>query len=109
MIKFLLSAILSLSFISLSAIDKHQAFIHFPTDGHQLSKEAKAELQKLLQKLPSDFEYAISISGHTDNMGTAGYNEGLAKRRALEVKRFLLSAGMQEEQIEVEKQTSCGK
>lgn len=102
MIKFLLSSVLALSFFSIQAIDKHQIFIHFPTDGFALSADAKDELRALLQKLPTDFEYELSIAGHTDDVGAAGYNQKLAQRRARAVKQFLLSAGMPQEFIAVE-------
>ena len=99
MLKFFLSSLLALSFISVQAIDQHQVLVQFPTDAYQLSAEAKAQLNKLLEKLPRDFEYEISISGHTDNIGAASYNDVLAERRAKAVKQYLLSAGMQAELI----------
>lgn len=101
MLKFFLSSVLALSFLSVQAIDQHQVFVQFPTDEYQLSAEAKAQLNKLLEKLPRDFEYEISISGHTDNIGAASYNDVLAERRAKAVKQYLLSAGMQAELIKL--------
>lgn len=101
MLKFFLSSFLALSFISVQAIDQHQVFVQFPTDAFRLSAEAKAQLNQLLQKLPHDFEYEISISGHTDNIGTAGYNDLLGERRAQAVKQYLLSAGMRAELIKL--------
>ena len=44
-----------------------------------------------LQKYPAS---TIQVVGHTDNTGTAGYNQDLSQRRAGSVAGVLISAGV---------------
>lgn len=41
----------------------------------------------------------LNISGHTDDVGTAEYNQQLSERRALAVKEALIAYGVREDQI----------
>lgn len=54
----------------------------------------------LLKKSPLDTA-AILISGHTDNVGSDGYNQALSERRARSVRTFLLQQGINASRISV--------
>ncbi len=78
--------------------------IRFQENSVALADEASrlqmAELAKSL--LTKDLEAAtVTLEGHTCNKGTAGYNEDLSLRRAREVKRLLVAAGVAESRLAV--------
>jgi len=66
--------------------------INFDFDSAQLSPESLSNLQSLGRALqsPQLAPYRIQIEGHTDNVGTQGYNESLSQRRAKVVKAYLV-------------------
>ncbi len=41
----------------------------------------------------------VLISGHTDRIGSAGYNQSLSERRANNVKQYLISQGIEESRL----------
>ena len=65
--------------------------INFAFDSAEILPEAKANLESLGQALQSErlAPYRIRIEGHTDSIGSAGYNRGLSRRRAQSVKQYL--------------------
>ncbi len=64
--------------------------IFFEFDKSALLPESKAELEKLVHIL-NDYPYLhIEISGHTDNVGSAEYNQKLSEARAKSVVDYLL-------------------
>jgi outer membrane protein OmpA-like peptidoglycan-associated protein len=68
--------------------------ILFGFDRSDLTNSATKNLDKLstiLQKYP---DTDIEIQGHTDNVGTENYNEGLAERRANAVTGYLRAKGI---------------
>ena len=68
--------------------------ILFGFDRSDLNSSATNNLDKLstiLQKYP---DTDIEIQGHTDNVGTENYNEGLSERRASAVSSYLRSKGI---------------
>lgn len=63
--------------------------IFFEFDKATILPESKPELKKLMDIL-SDYPYlTIQISGHTDNVGSDGYNEKLSEARAKSVVDYL--------------------
>ncbi len=41
----------------------------------------------------------MEVSGHTDNVGSASFNKRLSKQRALAVKNYLVSKGVEQDRI----------
>ncbi len=68
--------------------------IFFETDSFNLLPASTAELDHLLHMLKSNPGMAIQISGHTDNVGTAEYNQLLSEKRARSVYDYLVYSGI---------------
>lgn len=74
--------------------------IFFDFDKATLRPESTSELERL-QKLLTDVPtLKIEISGHTDNKGSAMYNQTLSENRAKAVVEFLISKGIAKERLE---------
>jgi outer membrane protein OmpA-like peptidoglycan-associated protein len=52
--------------------------------------------------MKSNSTWKLTLSGHTDNMGSAAFNLDLSKRRAESVKAFLIENGVPASRIFVE-------
>ncbi len=68
--------------------------VNFDFDKSTLRPDAVAILSEavsILQKYP---ELRVEVAGHTDSVGTDGYNQGLSERRAAAVYEYLTSNGI---------------
>ncbi|HXG17818.1 MAG TPA: OmpA family protein [Methylomirabilota bacterium] len=65
--------------------------VHFAFNSHELSPEAKKDLDQLGEALNSPYlsPYCFRIEGHTDSVGGDAYNQALSVRRANSVVRYL--------------------
>ena len=68
--------------------------IFFDTDKDSLRNESYAELSRLKTMLDNFPHLKIEISGHTDNVGNATYNQGLSEKRASSVINYLVREGI---------------
>ena len=68
--------------------------IFFESASASLLDESKAELGQLVQFMRDNPDVKISITGHTDNVGTQAYNLNLSQERARSVVNHLLSEGI---------------
>jgi outer membrane protein OmpA-like peptidoglycan-associated protein len=64
--------------------------IFFETDSYELQERSVTELEKVVEYLRSNPDLKIEISGHTDDVGTAGYNQQLSMKRAEAVYDFMI-------------------
>jgi outer membrane protein OmpA-like peptidoglycan-associated protein len=70
------------------------------------SANLKPEGEQLLEKLGSALKtpeldtFRFAVEGHTDSVGSAGYNSSLSERRANSVKRYLTDRGVPSERLE---------
>jgi outer membrane protein OmpA-like peptidoglycan-associated protein len=71
--------------------------INFDTNKVAIRPSERAELEKAMAFVKQHPGRKIVIEGHTDNTGTASYNQGLSERRAAAVKDYLIRNGAVEE------------
>jgi OmpA-OmpF porin, OOP family len=80
--------------------------ITFPFDAHHLTDFAKAQLQAAVrvirERLDSDRDRRLALAGHTDWMGTEGYNQALSERRARSVRDYLIKLGVPADRIQAD-------
>ena len=68
---------------------------HFPVDGHELSEEAKQQLDEFVDRLKTDDKNVyLEIQGHTDSSGSSDHNMRLGQERADAVRRYLNEKGV---------------
>ncbi len=75
--------------------------LYFGFDEDELSPRTVRQLEIVSLLLQTDSDKQLTISGHTDAIGSDAYNNGLSRRRAETVRRFLVSSGVNPEQITV--------
>jgi len=66
----------------------------FGFDEDRLTSDAPAALDEALREIAMRPGATVSIEGHTDEVGTREYNQGLSERRAQAVARYLASRGV---------------
>jgi outer membrane protein OmpA-like peptidoglycan-associated protein len=66
----------------------------FDFDSDVVRGNARANLTNLAASLREYPETEVLIVGHTDNVGSATYNQGLSERRAASARAFLVSQGV---------------
>jgi outer membrane protein OmpA-like peptidoglycan-associated protein len=68
--------------------------IFFEFDKYELQEKSKTELNRIMTFLNANPAVRIEISGHTDNLGSAAYNQQLSENRARAVKDYLITNGV---------------
>ena len=66
----------------------------FATDSSNLRADLQADLQAVSRNLVQYPNSTIQIAGHTDNTGSAAYNQALSERRASAVAQVLIRNGV---------------
>lgn len=74
--------------------------IFFETDKYALGELSYVELLKLENFLNDNPIVRIMICGHTDNVGSAGYNQVLSENRAKSVYDYLIEHGIDPDRLE---------
>ncbi|MDX1628862.1 MAG: OmpA family protein [Fulvivirga sp.] len=72
---------------------------YFEYDQAVLTAYGKQKLNALLDTLNKQEDYQISVTGHTDSVGSMAYNQRLGKRRAAAVKQYLVKQGLHADRI----------
>ena len=73
--------------------------IFFDFDKYDLKSESMGEIRHLAKFLSINPDLTIRIAGHTDNAGTAQYNQQLSENRANAVKNALVKLGIPQHKI----------
>jgi outer membrane protein OmpA-like peptidoglycan-associated protein len=75
------------------------ADILYTTDSYELNKSAEVILNGFAKYLLSNTHLNIRINGHTDDLGSDVSNLTLSQERSEEVKRYLVSKGIDESRM----------
>ncbi|MCS6933804.1 MAG: OmpA family protein [Chitinophagales bacterium] len=70
--------------------------IYYDLDSYVLREESKPELDKLVKILEDTPDAIVQINSHTDERGSAEYNQKLSENRARSVVEYLVSKGISE-------------
>ena len=73
--------------------------IFFDHDKATLRNESTSELNRLKNLMNDNPNLKIEISGHTDNTGSAEYNQGLSERRSKAVVDYLIKTGVKSSRL----------
>lgn len=65
--------------------------IYFNTGSARLLEESQPALKAIAQLVVQSKEPVLTVEGHTDNVGTAEFNQGLSEKRAAAVRQALVS------------------
>jgi outer membrane protein OmpA-like peptidoglycan-associated protein len=76
--------------------------LKFAFDKAELRAEDRELLSRVAGILISATDYTISVNGHTDDVGTAEYNQKLSERRAQAVYDYLAQAGLSKDILSVQ-------
>lgn len=74
--------------------------VHFNYDSSELSNTDYQTLQAHAQYLMANANSRVALTGHTDERGTREYNLALGERRAKAVESFLVTSGVNPNQLE---------
>ena len=87
--------------INLQSVEKPLIFdnIQFESGKSDLSNATREELNKVVSLLEDNPDVKIDIVSHTDASGDANANVELSKKRADEVKQYLVSKGIKTERL----------
>lgn len=73
--------------------------IHFAFDSYELLPTSFGQLDGLVEFLVGNPSYHVSLSGHTDDIGSDAYNLELSSHRANSVKNYLIQNGVERQRI----------
>lgn len=73
--------------------------ILFAFDSSVIREGAKPTLAKIVRALARNPEKTLFVEGHTCDIGSEQYNQGLSERRAASVKNYLVEAGIDTDRI----------
>lgn len=73
--------------------------VFFDFDRSTLKDESFVELDKLADYMKENGSIRIELGGHTDNQGSAEYNEKLSLERAKSVYNYLITKGIDEKRM----------
>jgi OmpA-OmpF porin, OOP family len=90
-------------FNALNSEGRIALYINFDTGKSIIKPESKAIIEQIVQMLKSNPALAISVEGHTDNVGSQEYNKKLSDERAKTVVTAIVAQG-----IDAKRLTSIG-
>ncbi len=93
-----LSAEADLKDVSLSKLEVGKTVVlnnlYFDYGKSTISARSQPELKRLLDLLKTNTHLKVEIGGHTDNKGSADFNQRLAEQRAASVTKYLQQQGV---------------
>jgi outer membrane protein OmpA-like peptidoglycan-associated protein len=76
--------------------------LKFEFDKADLRPEDRELLSRIAGIIMTSHDYTVSVNGHTDDVGSAEYNQKLSERRAEAVRDYLIKAGLAPEILSVQ-------
>ncbi|MBO0321857.1 OmpA family protein [Muricauda sp. CAU 1633] len=73
--------------------------VNFNFDRFDLQPKAKQSLKDVFEYLKKNPNLKVSISGHTDDLGSDDYNDVLSRERASSVAKYLMGLGLEKNRI----------
>ena len=73
--------------------------VYFDLDRATIKPSETSKIEDVAKYLQSNPTHAVQIEGHCDERGTEQYNLSLGERRALSVREYLVTAGVQPERV----------
>lgn len=86
--------------VDLTELLNSEANIQFKTASYQLEQHYVEQLDKVAEQLKADAKMVVQLFGYADRRGEENYNLTLSEKRADQVKRYLVSKGVNVAQIE---------
>lgn len=80
--------------------DQKTLSIYFPSNGDELSSEAKSSIRKAIMEVYPNIIREIRLEGHTDSDASTSYNVSLSYRRVESTRAYLLTQGVKPNLIE---------
>jgi outer membrane protein OmpA-like peptidoglycan-associated protein len=74
--------------------------ILFDFDGYELKPQYYSVLDEFVGMLTQNRNVQVEIQGHTDDIGTAEYNQRLSEARARAVKNYLVQKGIEKDRLQ---------
>lgn len=74
--------------------------VYFRFDSSEITKDAKATLEKQVTWLNEHKDLSATVEGHCDERGTREYNLALGERRAEAVRKFLQNHGVESSRLD---------
>jgi peptidoglycan-associated lipoprotein len=87
-----------------AAMDSNPTFfsantVYFEFDRATIKPSETSKIESVAKHLQSNPTHAVQIEGHCDERGTEQYNLSLGERRALSVREYLVTAGIQADRV----------
>ena len=76
-------------------------YINFETGKADIKPESQTIVDQVADMLKSNDSLNVSVEGHTDNVGTAGFNKTLSANRAKSVMDAIISRGIEKSRLSV--------
>ena len=73
--------------------------IQFETGKSNIKKTSHPLLNQIANVFIDNPTYKVEVQGHTDNVGKPEFNQDLSEKRAQAVRKYLIDAGVPEEQL----------
>ncbi len=77
-----------------SVVATYTLHLEFPFNSSVIPQQYYKDLDSIFAQLKEHPEFIMEVNGHTDNAGTAEYNQLLSEKRALAVKSYLVKKGI---------------
>jgi outer membrane protein OmpA-like peptidoglycan-associated protein len=73
--------------------------VNFETNSAVLTADSRGVLDSVARSLNAQRDIKVEIGGHTDNVGSASYNQTLSQQRAESVRQYLIGRGVDPERL----------